>query len=198
MKIKQFFLILIALSFLLSVNAQQNANRFALKSGYVEYKISGNSEGLKKVWWDDYGQKSYVEQKSTTSTSLFGITSTEETHTVTVTKDGRFWTANLIDQTGRKGKLPTSQEMLGSDLTEEEQKKLADEILASLGGEKIADEEFMGYSCEVIKIMGSKSWIYKGVVLKSTVSMMGIEVKEEAVAFKPGMNVPSSKFTPAS
>jgi hypothetical protein len=42
--------------------------------------------------------------------------------------------------------------------------------------------------------MGSKSWIYKGVALKSTAKIMGIKLDEMFTEFKPDISVPASKF----
>ena len=41
------------------------------------------------------------------------------------------------------------------------------EMMAAMGGQKIKDEEFMGYPCEVWELMQVRLWIHKGVVLKS-------------------------------
>lgn len=42
--------------------------------------------------------------------------------------------------------------------------------------------------------MGSKSWLYRGLILKSEIKVMGIENYEIAVSFKKNSYISSSKF----
>lgn len=44
--------------------------------------------------------------------------------------------------------------------------------------------------------MGAKSWIYKGINLKTEAKIMGIEANEQFVEFKPNANVAPGKFNP--
>ena len=191
-------LLIIALA-IISLNVQaQEAKTYMIKSGYIKYQLGGSTNGTKELWWDDYGQKTCETEKSTTTTKIFGIKNTEEKHSTTVTVNNKFWVANYIDNKGSNGTVPMyneGQEYFG-DMTEKEQQEFADEVLAGLGGEKIGTESLNGYECDVIKIMGIKSWIHKGLVLKTEGKIMGIEANEMFVDFKPNTKVASSKFNP--
>ncbi len=37
------------------------ANVYGVKSGYVEYKLTGYEQGTKKLWFDDYGK--YIREE---------------------------------------------------------------------------------------------------------------------------------------
>lgn len=193
-------LLIIALAiFSLNIQAQE-AKTYAVKSGYIKYQLSGNTTGTKELWWDDYGRKTCETEKSTTTTKMFGIKNTEEKHSTTVIVKDKFWVANYIDNLGSKGNVPMyqeGQEIVGQ-MTEQEQQEFADEVLAGMGGKKMGSESLNGYPCDIIKLMGIKLWIHKGLVLKSEGKILGIETNEIFVEFKPNSNVAASKFNPPS
>ncbi|TRX71312.1 hypothetical protein [Carboxylicivirga sp. M1479] len=193
--------LLLLLCLLISVGTQaQQAKQFLLKSGYVKLELTGNSIGVKELWWDNYGQSSSELMKYTTTTKVFGIKSVEETHSLTIVKDGKFWVRDYINGTATKGEVPAYQEMYSAyeSITDEEKKAMADNMIASMGGEKLGNEKVDAYLCEVYKMMGAKVWIHKGITLKSETNVMGIKMHEKYSEFVPNKSVASSKFTPAS
>ena len=56
----------------------------------------------------------------------------------------------------------------------------------------------MGYTCDVVRVLGSRVWIHKGVSLKTESNIMGIKYFEKAVRFVPGDDVQDSFFQPYS
>ena len=193
--------LLLALVFTLSLSAQkQEAKRFALKSGFVSYTLSGNTTGTKSIYWDDFGEKTREEINSVTEVKMFGMKSKEEVHTIMVMDGGKFWMADLKSKTGQKGTSEAYDmgKEMAEELTEEEAKKLGEDIISSLGGEKMGTEKVLGKTCEVIKVMGAKVWIYKGVSLKTEAKMMGVSVNETATEIKENISVSGDKFKPVS
>jgi hypothetical protein len=195
MKKISFTLIFFAISVL--VLAQHESQRYAVKSGHVEYKISGNTTGTKSIWWDDYGAKSRTEENTVNIVRMLGITNETRTHMVSIIDGDRFWTADLIEQTGETGTIPVwvGEYEYGS-LSESERKEFEMDILESFGGRIAGQETVMGYECDIIELMGAQSWIYKGVALKTEASMLGISVKEMAVQFDENAHVSASIFEP--
>ena len=198
-QIKYLFFALLAVCFL-TAEAQQKSQQFGVKSGKIVYELSGNTTGTKTVYWDNYGTKTYTEVKSKSVTRFMGMTTEEEEHSITVIVADKFWAADLIDETGTSGILPYYDESVEyvENLSEAEQEELADEILRSMGGERLGTEKVNGYTCEVMSILGAKSWIYKGIVLKSEAKIMGIETNEMVTEFKPNSSVSTSQFKPYS
>lgn len=197
---KQIFLILAGLLIIHIALAQQKTQRFAIKSGYIEYTLSGNTTGIKKIWWNHFGESIRTEIKSETLTRMFGMKNIDKRHTIEILVKDKYWTANLIDQSGQKGNLPYYQESrtFVENMTQEEQEIFAKQTINALGGEKLASENFMGKSCDIIKIMGSKLWIYKGITLKSETKTLGMISNETATKFNTNQLVSSSKFTSPS
>ncbi|MBI9071639.1 MAG: hypothetical protein JEY94_08565 [Melioribacteraceae bacterium] len=174
----------------------QEAKKYAVKSGYIKIEISGNTKGTKELWWDDYGDKSCELEKSTTTTKMFGIESTDKKNMLTIIVKDRYWVIDYLDNSGTKGKVPFYEDAKKSvnSMSKEEQEEFSNEILLKMGGEKEGTETVNGYKCDVFKIMGSKSWIYKGIAIKSEVSILGITSNEIFTEFVPGKDIPSSKF----
>jgi len=187
--------------FVISANflfAQEDIDRYLVKSGYIEYDLTGSTKGTKKIWWDDYGDKEREEVKSISEVRMFGMVQKEEVHSINISVGEKFWHSNLLDGTGVTGVISDYDVDLDytRDLTDEEKKQLENEILQAFGGERLNSEEFLGFTCEVIQVLGTKSWFYKGLVLKSTANMMGIEVNETAIKFDENIEISSSKFEP--
>ena len=189
-------LALIFLSLQTITKAQQKAKSFTLKSGHIEYKLTGNTTGTRSLWWDDYGYKSCIEENSVTVVKMLGIKNKEQRHAHTVMIGSEFWTADLIKNTGQKGNIDFYKDMIKitEGLTKDEVKQLEDDILNSFGGERLGKGMVLGNECDIISVMGAKSWIYKGLALKSEVEIMGIINNEIAVSFEKNINIPSSKF----
>lgn len=178
--------------------AQQKIQQYAVKSGHVEYQLSGNTTGTKSIWWDNYGTLSRTETKSVSVTKIFGIKSETKTHDILIMNGKQFWSANLADNTGQKGSLPYYEEMakMTENMSEAEKQKMGKDLLEGFGGEIIGTENILGNKCEVVKLLGAKCWIYKGVTLKSDANMLGIKAMETAVSFDKNISVSKSKFTP--
>jgi len=197
---KQTILILAGLLMMHIATAQQKVQQYAIKSGYVEYELTGNTTGTKKIWWDNFGEKSRTETQSKTVTKMFGIKNVDQTHTLEILVKDKYWSANLIEQTGQKGTVPFYKDghQLFENMTKKEQEEFANQSIASFGGKRLGTEVFMGKTCDIIKVMGSKIWIYKGVTLKTEAKILGMVSNETAVKFQANQSVSSSKFTPLS
>jgi len=189
---------LIIVIFTLSAVHAEQSRRYALKSAHIVYELTGNVSGEKKVWFDDYGMKYFEETNETTTIKIMGITSEQKEHKITIHDGQTIYDIDMIAKTGYKGTLPSMETLqdMAEDMTEAEQKQLADDIMNSLDGQKLGTETFLGKSCEVMEVMGVKSWIYNGITLKTEANIMGIVANETATKFEENIKVPASKFEP--
>jgi hypothetical protein len=197
---KQIFILVLSSLLVFQLNAQQSAKKYAIKSGEIEYKLTGNTTGSRTVYFSDFGNKYYEHEKSETVTKMFGITDRTETDKITIINNGHFWTIDNLDKKNYEGNVPYSKlsEEMMANMTEAEQEKMADDILKSFGGERLGTEKILGYTCEKMSVFGSLIWFYKGVSLKSEAKVMGITANEEAVSFDENVTVPSSRYNPPS
>jgi hypothetical protein len=191
---KQLIFMLACLMMMQVTSAQQKTHKYAIKSGYVEYSLSGSTTGTKSVWWDNYGNLSRTEIESLTVTKMFGFKSETKTHEVSIMNNGEFWNANLVENTGQKGRIPFQD--MTENMTDAEKEKMGKDLLEAFGGEIVGRENILGNDCEVVKLMGATCWIFEGVCLKSEAQLLGIESKEIALKFSKNIPVSSSKFTP--
>lgn len=183
----------------ISIAQKQEYKQFAVKSGYVEYELSGNTTGTKKFWWDDYGAKSRTEIKSTTTIKIFGRSSKEEQNSISITDGTTNYAWDLIKDTAYKTTNEEYVDMgkeLTKDMTEAEIEQMGQDIIDALGGERLGTETILGKKCEVLKVMMAKVWIYKGIPLKSEARMLGISSSEEAVELMENIIVPNQTFIP--
>ena len=193
---KKYILLSLILCFAFQVKAQNQAKRFAIKSGRIVLDLSGSTTGTKTIYFDNYGDKFHEHEKSVTEVKMFGITDRTNIDKITIMNGEQFWTVDNIEDKNMQGKLPyykSSHDMF-ADMSEAEQEKMADDMLKSLGGEKLGTEKVLGYNCEKVSVMGAKSWIYKGIVLKSEVNVMGIVSNEVAVEFEKNPSLSSQLF----
>jgi hypothetical protein len=193
---KHLFLISLSLGLFFAANAQQQAKRFAVKSAHIEYQLDGSTKGTRTIWFDNYGDQFYQEEKSTTTTKMFGMTNTEEKHTKYYQNGEQFFSVDLLEGSGTKGKLPyySDAQEFANGLTEAQAKEIEEQVMNSMGGEQLGTENILGKKCEIISVMGFKSWIYKGMVLKTEGSLMGVKTKEIVTSLKENIAVPKSTF----
>ncbi|MCU4155606.1 hypothetical protein J1N10_06430 [Carboxylicivirga sp. A043] len=190
-------LLIIALILIgIGANGQQ-AKRYAIKSGYIKLELTGNTTGTKEIWWDNYGNKTSELEKSTSVTKLFGMKSEEKKHMLTILVNDRYWVRDYIEGTGTTGTVPGYQDAqeFANLMSEKEQEEFANSVLEGMGGQRLGQEKVGNYNCEVFTVMGAKSWIYKGIALKTEAKIMGIEANEKYIDFKPGTSVSASKFS---
>ncbi len=193
---KRTSLIIVLLSITLLLNAQQKNHRYAIKSGYVKYELKGNTKGVKELWWDNYGEKMRTLTKATSITKMFGIKNKEEVHKLEIINKNKYYNIDYIEDRKITGDMPYYGEVINMNMTEEEQKQFADKLLNSMGGERLGNEDVLGYSCEKITALGMTSWVYNGITLKIIGNVLGIKTDEIAVEFKPNMSISTSKFQP--
>jgi len=189
-----FFAIAILLS--LQMRAQDRTKKFTVKSGKIVYEYNGVNKGSKTVYFDDYGERYYEQEKYVNETTIFGQTTTTETDHITIIVKDQFWEINHITKSNRTGKLPFYNEthQMYAGKTDAEIQQMSDDIIDSFGGERLGEEQVLGRNCEKIKVLGSVIWVYKGITLKSTTNVMDIIAGEEATSFDENINIPSSRF----
>lgn len=182
---------------------QQQIKRYNIKSGIVEYKtiISGkvmgskiSGTGVEFLYFKNYGAVELKEDISsqTSVMKFFGKEKKEttESHSMNKIENGKNYIVDFEKESITYGNIPGMM-LMGEDSDAEQTGK---DMMIAMGGEKIGDESFMGYSCEVWTLLGAKQWVYEGVMLKMEMSTLGITTITEAVIAEFDVSVPDSKF----
>jgi hypothetical protein len=192
-----FFVVSLCLSVLSQAQEAQQGKYFFTKSGHIEYTLGGSSRGTKTVWFDDYGMLMKTLTESTTTVTLAGFTNTTTEKKLEIRKGKEIWMADLLSNTGSRTGIEMQTDFgksLTSGKSDAELQKIEQKMITDLGGEILGYETFIGKKCLVFTLGTSQFYQYKGIPLKSEVTMMGVEITETAVLFKESIPVPASTF----
>lgn len=180
--------------------------RYEIESGSIQYKsvISGNvmgatisGTGSESLFFKDWGAVELKEEETsqTTTASVLGHKSTEvsESHTMYKLDNGKSYAVDF------KRKEIRQRDDMAMGMTKMFQKdadagKVGKALFESMGGKLIGTEVVLGYECEIWDLMGIKQWLYKGVLLKSEGTLMGITTMKEAVNAKFNQSLPDADF----
>lgn len=196
---KKLFLLSFALIIGFQIQAQNNPTRkFGVKSGKIIIKMDGSAKGSKTIYFDDYGDKYYEEEKSITEITMFGVTDRNEINKTLILNKEKYWNIDNVNGEYYKGTLTGYQvgKKYAETLSEAEQKELTDNIINGLGGQRLGNESVLGFDCEKISVMGINMWLYKGIALKSKGNIMGVATNEIATSFEENIHIPVSRFEP--
>ncbi|MCW8821088.1 MAG: DUF4412 domain-containing protein [Sulfurovum sp.] len=150
------------------------AKRYDVKSGIIEYAVSGGGnmmgiktkiEGKSKTLFKEWGN---IElQEETTKSVIMG----REEHTRQTTKidNGKVYVVDYEQKIIVQYDPAMLLQSKHKDLV-----KSAKEMMLAMGGKKTGEETIQGYICEVWETQQMKLWLHKGILLKSEANIMGI------------------------
>jgi len=165
--------------------------RYGIKSGVIEYIITGSQEGTKTLYFDSWGMRQAEYTRSILSVGGF----TKSLNLVNII-DGEFqYMINMDQNSGTKTRNP----ILKSIEQLKDQKgfnEFGEQMLLSMGANKIGSETFLGKDCDVyeMKSTGTKLWVWEWLTLKSETKSGGININLTATRINEGGSVPKEKF----
>jgi hypothetical protein len=165
--------------------------RYGIKSGVIEYIITGSQEGTKTLYFDSWGMRQAEYTRSVLSVGGF----TKSLNLVNII-DGEFqYMINMDQNSGTKTRNP----ILKSIEQLKDQKgfnEFGEQMLLSMGANKISSENFLGKDCEVyeMKSTGTKIWVWEWLTLKSETKSGGININLTATRINEGGSVSPEKF----
>ncbi|HPF00865.1 MAG: hypothetical protein AB7V36_10240 [Bacteroidales bacterium] len=156
---------------------------YGVEKGMIEYKmVTMGMPTTMTQYWDEYGKKSYTQS----SMEMMGVTTI--THML---NDGEFiysWDATTKE--GTKAKVGKSQNLNYNDMSEE--------MMAKYHMTKEGTEEVNGKTCDVYKMemegTKSKTWVWKGIAIKTETMAMGMTVTTEMTKLEEGADAPEGAF----
>ncbi|HMN49026.1 MAG TPA: hypothetical protein PKD67_07830 [Ignavibacteriaceae bacterium] len=165
--------------------------RYGVKSGIIEYDLSGVQEGTKTLYFDDWGMRQAEYTRSVISVSGY----TKAVNLVTII-DGEYqYTINLDQKTGTKTRNPIIKEMETLKY-EKGFNEFGEQMILKMGAEKVGSENFLGKNCDVyeIKKSNTKLWVWNWITLKSEVKSRAFDISTVATKIETDVPIPSSKF----
>jgi len=170
---------------------QNFQKRYGVKSGIIEYDLSGVQEGTKTLYFDDWGMRQAEYTRSVISVSGY----TKAVNLVTII-DGEYqYTINLDQKTGTKTRNPIIKEMETLKY-EKGFNEFGEQMILKMGAEKVGSENFLGKNCDVyeIKKSNTKLWVWNWITLKSEVKSRAFDISTVATKIETDVPIPSSKF----
>jgi len=163
---------------------------FGIKSGVIEYVISGSQEGTKTLYFDNWGMKQAEYMRSILTVKGF----TKPINKLSVI-DGEYqYSINMDQNSGTRTRnqiLRTMERLSGQKSFNE----FGEQMLLNMGANKIGSEEFLGKNCDVYEMRstGTKLWVWEWITLKSETNSRGLEINITATRISEG-SVPKGKF----
>ena len=177
------------LGFGLTVAQANQMKKYDVKSGKIEYALSGGgnimgmaqikSIGKKRVIFDNYGVQNLEEVVEVKKETTMGKSKTDKTHTLSYTNNAIVYSVNFkqkrVERMKNRGAQMAAMFGGGQNLQESGEK-----MMKSMGGKKLGIDKVLGYECVVWDLMGSKQCMYKGIPLKIEIDVMGMKTTEIA------------------
>lgn len=187
-----------------SEKQSQELKRYEVKSGIISYetktfgKVMGSSiagTGSEKKYFKDWGAVELIDETSTetTTTKMFGKKSEDTKTKHSITKLDKGETA-VVDFKNKKIYMNRDMAMDMASMFNINAGDAGKSMAKGMGGKMIGKETFLGYPCEIMELMGSKQWIYKGIPLKMEMTTMGITTTKTAISAKFNINVADKYF----
>ena len=175
--------------------------KYLVKSGKVTYTIHGSGnimgttqkvKGKKRLIFDKYGFRELNEEVTVSKMNILGNEKVDKSHHMTLLNGTK---ATQVDF-NRKKIMEINVPGMGLMIAAANQNiaKMGEKMLKQMGGHKVGQETVVGYTCDVWKMRVATQCIYKGVPLKITTNVLGIQRTEVATEAKFDIAIPESSF----
>lgn len=169
-------------------------NKYQIKSGIIEYQISGNQVGAETFYFENYGQKEARHINSTMT--IFGIKQSIE-QVVYVDGDWSYTYDPKKNSAERVNNKELARQMMEGTKSQS-LREFGEEVMKDMGGNKTGSKKILGKSCDIwdISKIGATVCVYKNSVpLELTFNIGGFEVNSVATSISENVSVPSEKIT---
>lgn len=179
--------------------------RYDIRSGIVQYEktVTGKvltsrveGAGAMSLYFKDWGAVELNEEVSsqTTTSKFLGKekVKTDDVHSMARLNNGEVYAVDFERKQIMVRRDPAMDLMRDSDT---DAGAAGERMLESIGGKKVRKESFLGYHCDVWEIPGGEQWMYKGVMLKLDMTVMGIRTLQVATSAKFNISVPEKYFS---
>lgn len=174
-----------------SLSLAGNYKKYADKTGTMTYTVSGSTAGEYVYYWDDWGWKELIAERSVTT--VFGMKSENNNFTLSIGKYTYTWKASESEI--QKIENPVLAAFEEDKSKQKDVEDAGKAILKSMGFEHKGTQMCEGKKCEYWEspTMG-KTWYWKTYSIKSEMSVMGMSVNMVMKELNPGAAVDAKKF----
>jgi len=170
--------------------AANTFKRYTVKSAIIEYALSGAQTGTETVYIDEWGKR----EARYTQADMTMMGQTIKSNRLTILDGEWIYAIDLDKKSGTKIKNPMFESLEATadgDFTQ-----IGVEMMQKMGGVKIGSEAIAGKPCDVweIKDIGTKSWLWNTIPLKTEASMGDMSMASTAVKVAEGALIPQEKL----
>ncbi len=175
--------------------------KYLVKSGKVTYTIRGSGnimgttqklKGKKRLIFDKYGFRELSEEVTVSKMNIFGNEKVDKKHHMTLMVGTKATQVDFNRKHIMEMNVPGMALMIAA--ANQNIAGMGKKMLKQMGGHKIGQETIAGYTCDVWKMRVATQCLYKGVPLKVTTNVLGIQRTEVATEAKFDITIPESSF----
>jgi hypothetical protein len=166
---------------------------FGIKSGIIEYEITGSQTGTKKLYFDDWGRKQAEFTNSTIKVGKYK----KHSNLLKITKGDWQYIMDLENETGIKRENPVIEKIIELK-NQTNYGEFGEQLLLISGGFESGGDIVADKNCKVyeFKSKNTKSWIWNWLMLKSETKRGNVDITLIAKNIKENVAIPDTVFSP--
>lgn len=166
---------------------------FGIKSGIIEYELTGSQTGTKKLYFDDWGRKQAEFTNSTIKVGKY----TKHSNLLKITKGDWQYIINLENKTGLKKENPLIEKIIELK-NQTNYGEFGEQLLLISGGFESGRDIVADKKCKVyeFKKQNTKSWIWNWLMLKSETKRGNINITVVAKNIEENVFIADTVFNP--
>jgi len=167
---------------------------FGIKSGIIEYEITGSQTGTKKLYFDDWGRKQAEFTNSTIKVGKY----TKHSNLLKITNGDWQYIINLENNTGIKRENPVIEKLI--ELKNQiNYGDFGEQLLLVDGGFESGSEIIAGKKSKVydFKKQNTQKWIWNWLMLKTETKRGNINITVIAKKIEENVSIADTVFNPS-
>ncbi len=166
---------------------------YGIKSGIIEYEITGSQTGTKKLYFDDWGRKQAEFTNSTIKVGKY----TKHSNLLKLTKGDWQYIINLENKTGLKRENPVIEKIIELK-NQTNYGEFGEQLLLISGGYESGGDIVADKKCKIFefKKQNSKSWIWNWLMLKSETKRGKTNITVVAKNIEENVFIADTVFSP--
>ena len=166
---------------------------YGIKSGIIEYEITGSQTGIKKLYFDDWGRK---QAEYTNSTIKIGKYK-KHSNLLKITNGDLQYIINLEKTTGTKRENPLIEKIIELQ-NQTNYGEFGEQLILISGGFESGSDMVADKKCKVyeFKSQNTKSWIWNWLMLKSETQRGKTNITVVAKKIEENVFIADTVFSP--
>jgi hypothetical protein len=166
---------------------------FGIKSGIIEYEITGSQTGTKKLYFDDWGRKQAEFTNSTIKVGKY----TKHSNLLKITIGDWQYIMDLENETGIKRENPVIEKIIELK-NQTNYGEFGEQLLLISGGFESGGDTVADKYCRVyeFKNKNTKSWVWNWLTLKSETKRGNVDITLNVKNIEENVFIVDSVFSP--